>query len=545
MSTPTHGFCATQGDQAVLGSKDMSRRCLTAIFGLLWVLFGSSLCLAVESHPGLEAEASYSEAVVAFHRKQVRESLQILNRLLDDQPDYVPALELKALNLKTLGKDEQLMEVYEELLKNKPEAERAPLYYELGSLQQRFKRPQEAKANLLRAIEGRFNLVPSHLLVGTIDFADGNLADAEAHFKYVRREGSSDMEMLATFYLGLINFKKGSGALGAGYILEARDLAAKKLRADPRSPMASELKAPIDQILDPFKKSQWFSNVSLLGQYDSNISQIPTAATSQQGTDTASSKSTMLAGFGYMSPPLAAVQWVPSYRFNTNKNFSETAHTLEYASNTASLALNLRPLGRISGGLKAELTHTFQNQLKDETDSTGGYVYRPYSLSADIGPSVKWVQGENLQLTADFSVRPQINYSQATLGGTGWGARLGYRRDGAMRYFNPSVSLGYDVSGTRDLEYASVAKSAGLSNLLRLPGDNQLTLGLDLGLTDYDQASSPRHDVSTTLKANLSRPVNATWTLLADLSYQANSSNIPGTYSFNRWQAGVGASFSR
>jgi len=517
-----------------------------SILGLLVVaLLASSSVLAVESHPGLEAEATYSEAVVAFHRKQSMQSLEILNGLLEDYPGYIPALELKALNLKSLGREEPLIQVYEELLKTKPEAESAPLHFELGSLQQRHKKSQEAKGHLLKSIELRFNLVPAHLLVGTIDFADGNMADAEAHFRYVKREGSSDMEMIATFYLGLINFKRGSGAVGAGYILEARDLVRSKLKGPQPSAMASELRAPIEQILEPFKKSQWFSNISILGQYDSNISQIPTAATSQQGSGMATPKTTILAGVGYMSAPLSVVQWIPSYRFNTNKNFSESAHTLEYASNTASLAMNYRPLGRLAWGLKGELTHTFQNQARDSADASAGYVYRQYSLAGDFGPYLKWARSEELQLNLEFSVKPLVNYSDSTLGGTGYGGKVSYRRDGSTRYFNPTLTLAYDVSGTENLDYSSVSKSLSANNVIRLPGDNQLTLGADFGLTDYARATTVRNDTSITGRANLARPVNRAWTLLADFSYQSNQSNLSGTYSYARWQAGFGASYSR
>lgn len=478
---------------------------------------------------------------MAFHRKQVRESLSILDGLLRDNPEYVPALELKALNLKTLGREEQLTEVYEKLLTVKPEAERAPLHFELGALQQRFKKPKEARINLLKSIDAGFNLVPAHLLVGMIDFAAGSLADAERHLKYVRSEGASEMEVLATFYLGLINLKRGSGALGAGYVLDARDLAQKK----SSSAMAREIEAPIAQILEPFKKSQWFSNVSFLGQYDTNILQIPTAATAQQGSGSTTAKSTVLAGFGYMSAPLAALQFVPSYRFNTNKNFSEAAYAYQYANNTVALALNVRPLGRVAGGLKGELTHTFQNQTKDANDSAAGYIYRQYSLSGDFGPYLKWTQSEDLQLLLEFSARPQVNFQQSDLGGMGLGTRLNYRRDGATRYFNPTLTLSHDRSGTRNTTYAAQATTVSVTNVLRLPGDYQLTLGTDYVMTRYPDAVPLRSDNTMTVRGNLARPINGRWTLLADLSFLSNSSNIPGTYSYTRWQAGFGASFSR
>ncbi len=504
------------------------------------LLFHPSLSLAVESHPGLEAEAAYSEAMVAFHRKQTIESLHILNRLLGENPEYIPALELKALNLKTLGRDQEMIEVYAKLLEVKPVAERGPLYYEIGTLQQKYKKPEAARRNLLKAIGANFNVVPSHLLVGMIDFTEGNLADAEVHFDYVRREGSSDLEMLSTFYLGLINLKRGIGSLGAGYIMEARDLAAKK----KDSQMARDLSGSIQQILEPFKKSQWFANLSMLGQYDSNISQIPTAATAQQGSGNSTIKSTLLAGFGHMGAPLSTIQWVPSYRFNTNRNFASDSRTLEYASNTVSLAMNVRPLARFSWGFKADATHTFQNQAIDSTDLTQGYLFRQFSLSGDIGPYVRWTKNEQLQLLLEVSLRPQINFQQADLGGTGKGARLTYRRDSPSRYFNPSLTASYDASGTENLTFNSVAKSLSFSNLLRLPGDYQAVLGADFALTDYADALPVRRDLTGTLRGNVSRPINARWTLLGSFSFVANRSDVSGSFTYDRMQAGVGASYS-
>lgn len=528
------GFSSTHPEARVLDSPYMFWALLAAL------LLHPSLSLAVESHPGLEAEAAYSEAVVAFHRKQSLESLEVLNRLLRENPEYVPALELKALNLKNLGRDKDLIEVYLKLLEVKPEAERGPLYYELGTLQQKYKKPQAARKNLLKAIAAGFNVVPSHLLVGLIDFTDGNLADAEVHFNFVRREGASELEMLSTFYLGLINFKRGLGALGAGYIMEAREIAARK----KDSPMARELSGSIQQILEPFKKSQWFANLSMLGQFDSNIAQIPTSATSQQGSGNSTLKSTLLAGFGYMSAPLSTLQWVPSYRFNTNRNFASDSRTLEYASNTVSLAMNVRPLSRLAWGLKADVTHTFQNQAVNAADLTEGYLFRQFNLSSDIGPYVRWTRNEQLQLLLELSLRPQINFQQSDLGGTGKGARLTYRRDSPSRYFNPSLTLSYDASGTENLTFNSVATALSASNLLRLPGDYQLMAGSDLAITTYADAVPERRDVTATVRGNLTRPLSARWTALGNFSYVLNRSNVPGSFTFNRLQAGVGASYT-
>ncbi|NDD93047.1 hypothetical protein EBZ37_13320 [bacterium] len=200
------------------------------------------------------------------------------------------------------------------------------------------------------------------------------------------------------------------------------------------------------------------------------------------------------------------------------------------------MALNYNPLARFSGSLKAELTHTFQNFEGS---------YRSYTALADFGPQLKWIYSENLQLIFEASIRPLINFSQRDLGGTGQGYRLSYRREGASRNFNPTFSLGLDFTGTRDLTYRARAQSVSIANLIRLPGNHQLTPGIDFAWNEYQQASPARHDKTVTGRLGWVRPVSASWTLLGDGSFTANSSNLSGSYTYNRWVVSLGASYSR
>ncbi len=490
------------------------------------------MVLAAESHPGLEAEAAYSEAVIAYHLKKLKLSNEIIDELLQKNPKHIEALELKALNLKELGKERERIPVLRQVLLAKPENQRGAVFFELGLLYQKFGDAKQARRHFEGAAKLGFNLVPASLLAGMIAFNDADMGGAEGHMRTVRSRGSTEMELAGSYYLGLINFKRGSGALGAGYMLDAQRLA----RENPGLPMSQQLSGPINQVLDPFKKSQWFTNLSVLAQYDSNILQLPTSASVQQGSNEATPKTTILAGFGYMGSPLSEVQFVPSYRFNTNKNFGSNLESFEYASNTLALAMNWRPLARFSAALKGELTHSFQNS----TDS-----YRSFTLAGDFGPSFKWVQSENLQLQLDASYRPLINFAQADFGGTGMGVRLSYRRDGATRYFNPVASASWDHSGTRNTSFRSTALSGSLSNLLRLPNDHQLTPGIDYIRTDYALADPVRNDTTLVMRMAWARPVSAQWTYLGDFSYTANTSNLSGAFTFNRWVVGFGVSYTR
>jgi len=500
-----------------------------AISGSSWV---SSLALAAESHPGLEAEATYSEAVIAYHQKKLKLSMEIIEGLLQQNPDYLDALELRSVHLKDLRRDAERIPVLEKILAVKPEGQRGPVLFELGLLQQKKGSVDEAKRSFEGAADLGFNVVPARLMAGMLAFNAGDMVAAERNMVEVRRRGSTEMRIAGAYYLGLVNFKRGNGALGAAYLVEARRLA----RKNPDLPVSRQLASPIEQVLEPFRKSQWFLNLSMLGQYDSNIQQIPTSASAQQGSSRSTPKTTLLAGFGYMGPPLAELQFVPSYRFNANKNFASGLDAYEYASNTLALSINWRALARFSAGMKAELTHSFQNFEGS---------YRSYTAAGDFGPFIKWTQSENLQFQLEASLRPIANFAQADLGGIGSGFRLSYRRDGATRFFNPTLAAGFDASGTRNATYRSQAWSASLSNLIRLPGDHQLTPGIDYLLTDYADAVPVRNDQTLSLRMAWAHPISAQWTALGDLAFTSNSSNIPGSYTFSRWVAGLGLSYSR
>jgi tetratricopeptide (TPR) repeat protein len=492
----------------------------------------SSFVLAAEGHPGLEAEATYSEAVIAYHQRKLKLSLQIIDGLLKQNPDYLAALELKSLGLKELGMEKERGPILKKILSIKPEAERGPIYFEVGLRLQKAKKFDDARRSFEASAERGFNVVPARLFAGMIAFNAADMAGAEANMREVYRRGSTEMQLAGAYYLGLVNFKRGSAALGAGYLLEARRLA----RKNPELQLARDLSKPIKQVLEPFGRSQWYLNLSVLGQYDSNILQLPTSADVQQGSSKSAPKSTILAGFGYLGAPLSEFQFVPSYRFNTNKNFGTGLDSYEYASNTLALAVNWRPLSRISGGLKGEVTHSFQHFEGS---------YRSFTAAGDIGGFVKWTQSENLQLQLDASVRPLANFAQSDFGGTGQGIRLTYRRDGATAFWNPTITYSRDLTGTQNAAYRATAGTVSFSNLVRLSGDHQLIPGFDYVKTDYLESVPVRNDRTFVLRMAYARPISAQWTTLGDFSYTSNQSNIAGTYTFNRWVAAIGVSYSR
>src|SRR6185437_5849313 len=129
---------------------------------LLACVLLSTIAFGEESHPGLGIESQYSEAVLAFNRKQNDEALRILNGILEKHPDYTAALELKALTLRSEGKDRDAVDEYLKLIKLKPESERGPYYFEIGVVCYRLKKMERAREYLERAILLHFNESASH-----------------------------------------------------------------------------------------------------------------------------------------------------------------------------------------------------------------------------------------------------------------------------------------------------------------------------------------------------------------------------------------------
>src|SRR5665213_696779 len=127
-------------------------RCqITAV--LLFSFLTQAYSLAEESHPGMDIETQYAEAVLAFNGKRYDDTVHFLDQIIRVQPKNIEALELKALTLKTAGKETKSIEVYAKLIRAKPEAERGPYYFEVGSIYFKQKRFKEAQPYFERSIK--------------------------------------------------------------------------------------------------------------------------------------------------------------------------------------------------------------------------------------------------------------------------------------------------------------------------------------------------------------------------------------------------------
>jgi Flp pilus assembly protein TadD len=502
---------------------------------------------AEESHPGMNAEVLYSEAVIALSRKQTQQALDILETLLREFPGNIEGLELKALTLKNQGKDLLAIESYKKLIQLRPPAERGPYHFELGMIYHRQKNNALARYHLAMALKLKTNPTISHFFLGMISFGEGRYPSSEAHFRRVTRDDSGELRLISHYYLGLIELKTGYSLGATRDLREARNLATTM----PESKNAQDIAKSASQILAPFGQPQWFANVSVLGGYDSNISQVPTSlSSSNQSSGQSTAKTSISLAAGYMTPPVDTVQYVGSYRFNTNKNFTSATRSYEFATNTASLYINYLPLNPTQGGLKLEGNFMFQNQLKDSSVSADSpnaqYTYGKYNLSAEIGPFFRYQPSRQISTELDVYFRPQKYYVDDGQSGLTIFTRASGKMDFNQKLFNPGASLSYENNRAKSGTYKENSIGIGASNLFKVTPIDNLNFYFDFTSTKYPEYTSTdiRTDKNFVFRLNHAHTLSSKWTILADLSYTINRSSVPDSYTYNRMQSGLGISWS-
>lgn len=516
-----------------------------AIVSVLHPFLSTCDAIAEESHPGMNAEVLYSEAVIALSRKQTEAALATLNQLLTENPGNIEALELKALTLKNQGKESQAIESYKKLIQLKPSNERGPYHFELGMIYKSQKNGALARYHFAMALRLKTNPTISRFFLGMLNFEEGRYTNAELHFRHVARDDQGEMKLISKYYLGLIELKTGYSLGATRDLRDARNIASTM----PDNKNAQDIKTASDQILAPFSQSQWFANVSILGGYDSNISQIPTSlSSSSQASGKSTGKSTLSAGVGRMTAPMDTVQYVGSYRFDMNKNFSSDTHTYEFATNTASLYINYLPLNPTQGGLKLEGNFMFQNQVQDggsATDASARYSYGKYNLSAEIGPFFRYQPSRQISTELDVYFRPQKYYVDDGESGLTVFTRASGKMDYGHRWFNPGASLSYESNHANSGTYRENTIGIGASNLFKVSPVDNLNFYFDFLSTKYPNFSTDiRTDKNYTFRLNHAHTFSSKWTFLADLSYTTNRSSVADTYTYDRLQSGFGISWS-
>lgn len=497
----------------------------------------------VESHPGISEEANYAEAVMAFNDKKYPQAITLLDGILKFNPKNIEALELKALSLKIQSKDLDATRIYESLLKLKPEAQRVPYHFELGSILFKNKKSAEAKEHLEKALEKGFNSAACHFFLGLISFEFKRWDEAEGHFSALEAEGSAEFQVAAQYYLGLVYFQNGYGS-GATHSLLKASQGAEKIK---NSAIATQIGAAAKKALAPFDKSQWYANITLLGQYDGNAALIPDEAVSDsQASGRAIPKVMLIAGVGRLSSPLRVAQWTPGLRFTGNKNIKAATQDLEFASTQPSLYLTIHPLAKTHWGLRADGNLTFQNSF------TAGYQI--FNLGGEIGAFLKSQFSRVIQFALEATFRPNKFYTDKDespdTNRTGYNVfgRTSLRFDFPGRFFRPDFSMSVEWMRPSGRDFQGINAGFDLGNSMRLTGNDTLTQSVSLTYAVYGNHSTApsnlRSDFSYTLKLGYLRVLTTRLSLLADLGYTANISNMSSQYSYTKPSGSLGLSLT-
>lgn len=526
----------------------------TIVFSFAIGLFGHVHPASAELENQLEPE--YALAVLDYNAKDFDSALRILSELQKKAPAAVEILELKAIALKAMKNEKDAANVYRDLVRLKTKAgkdkrEIAPYAFELGVIRYNERNWKQAEQYLNYSAKNGFNVEVSRFYLGLVQVQTQEWGKAEANFAATVKSDLEELKPAAHYYLSQVYFKLGYPADGFGNLIDAKRSARKYVDREDVAPdskkMAEQVGAAAEATLAPFDRAQTFGTFSLLLGYDSNVLLIPSdSANTASASGKSTLKSTVSAGYGYASSPLARVQYVPSVRFNFNKNFNGESSSGEFADTTFSLFLTKDALAPIAWGLKSEGTLVFQNQ----TDVAGAKKYRLYDDSILFAPYAKWDASKRWTYAAEIGYRI-VSYAgedslAQTLRRSGHGvlAKVSAQNKAARRYFNPTYAVKLELNSTEGTEYANTLFGGQLINTMRL-GAFDFSQVLEIDRTTYGDSSTDRADTLWVLSLLASKKIGPRWAMLVSGDYSTNRSSDSSTYGYDRFafNAGVGYSF--
>ena len=514
-----------------------------------------------EAHPGSMIEPLMSEALINYNTKKPKDALQYLERLLEVDHKNIDALELQALILKSQGQDRDALRSYLRLLKLKQGKERAPYHFEIGLIYFRAKKYDRMRRHLLRSAHYDFNYRTSHFFMGMADFQSKNYSRAEGHFEEVVGGGAPELEIASMFYLGVISLKNGFASLGISRLIEAKDYA----EDYKENELVKGIYAAAKKALESFDENKFFGNVTLMGQYDSNVPRISDATTSPTDTTSfdyttakKSIKAIGMASVGYATSPIDPWQWLGSYRASYNYNFNRNAQGYEYFNQTLSNVFTSGALKRTTFGAKLDGNLSFQN-IQSESN-TSQYAYGIYTADGSVSPFFRqrflkhFVAGLEVEgkYSKNFTDYSGVASTDATITSKINSKTTGWTASGKLNLsvelsstFSPNLYGGYKYVVTEGIDQKARIIVVGVSNTARLIEKLRLTLSLDYSRSSYpERTSGSRTDNMYTARVNAYYSFQKWLAFLAGGGYTFNQSNIPDSYQYSQWDASIGTSLS-
>lgn len=498
------------------------------------------------------AELALTQATIDYQSGNYGECQSRIKGLLKSNPGNLAALELLALTYRQTKDDKAALRTYEALY-NIGGPSKTPAYaFELASIHYKEKRFDEARKYFNVAATANFNGGTSHFYLGLMEFDAKSWKNARHHLtaSLTYNDGKT-MAPITRYYLASAYAQLGKSDAAIHNYHEAESEIGSAERAS-NSGIDSTLEGVRKNALKELKsldKDQRFVNVTLLNQFDSNVQtnpsevQNPTAQSSQR-----SLKQVVSASAGYSSSPTRDLQVTPVFNFFTNYNDHYLARDYNFMSFTPSIYALYKPYAKLSAGLKADGTFSMKNTL-DVEQSRADLKYRPFSLTGNVGPVVKYELTPRVILGFETYWRPKRFYTDPADGelrrsGGGLFIKTSAEFVTPFWFLNPLAYLSYEWDRTSGKEYRMYAFGGGLSNPLPLTERLTLTASFDIVSTDFNETLPKRDDLNIATRILGSYSINEHWAAIADASYTANNSTISTSYKYNRWVGSAGASYT-
>jgi tetratricopeptide (TPR) repeat protein len=512
-------------------------------------------------------EPVYADAVLAYNGRDYNRALQILNDLMNQQPNTPEFMELAALTLKNNQDETGSAELYQKLIalregESRPAVEIAPYYFELGLIRYHEGNIPEAKSYLEKSFQAGVNLAPARYFLGQIALKDNDLNSAEKDFTYVIDSGFEDLRGASQLYLGQIFLRQGATSAAIQSFYAALDESRKprySLSATPqRRRVTAEVYRSAESALRPFHKSGFFGSVGLGTAFDSNVLALGSGVSGTSGSSTPSGaptiKEVLNGNVGYFSSPLNTIQVLPIYRTSLNINFNTATLNGEYYTHDLSLYLTKGALAKTGYGFKTGMSYT----LQDQPDLSNSRNFTTYSALLTLGPYLRYEPKPKVIVNVEANFVPGRFFTDATLAtgstnqrsGVDYNLKGSIRNDEGRKFWNPGASLLFDYNNTAGTEFNSVSVTAEVNNGFHFSERLNAYFSGGFGYARYDRTPNPqRFDKLITLGLYPSYRLSAHYSLFAEVQYTqdyvtCDDSQVVGTYQYNRIVTSLGLTFT-
>lgn len=230
-----------------------------------------------------EAQRLYERGQFEYHDNNYEATLEYLNKALMIEPDDLNILQYKGLALSKLSRQQEAIEILVYVYEHDP-AGKKDVLLDLANMYSDLKNDEMALKYFSKAIEVYPERSDLFLRRGLAHMNLKNFAQAEADFN---RAGSMDPKLKAyvLYHLAMVSYFK-----------EDLDQAVSRLNDALDAKPDDELKDSIESFLDSVKEEKqtrqkrFSASISLLYQYDDNVSNEPLESTGLITTGTASDK---------------------------------------------------------------------------------------------------------------------------------------------------------------------------------------------------------------------------------------------------------------